>query len=337
VTTRSEPKFTRAGLLQILASAFQARGGEISPILQRNGIPEAALTEPDRLVEASAFYAACEDMATALGDRYFCAEIAREAARRGEPTLRDAVARAGSLGDFLVGAVLETSRRFDNVVYSLRMAKEAAIFQIRRTRRITLTTTQADAVGIAFYVTLLRQGLGEVFDPNRMLVAAHSIDGVPPDIVTSNMFVRSTNVALSLTFPADWLLAPFAPGWIFSDGQTAAPSMPKDDSAVLTFVRDAIRRNIADRAFDLDQLAALCSISRRRLQRTLASKGTSFRKMREAVRREIATELLARHDGPLRDVAWEAGLSGEAAFGRFYQRSTGEPPGAHRRRLRSAR
>ncbi len=41
------------------------------------------LDEPERLIEASACYAVMEDMAAALGDAYFCANIARDAALQG--------------------------------------------------------------------------------------------------------------------------------------------------------------------------------------------------------------------------------------------------------------
>ena len=58
-----QPKFTRAILLQQLATPFVARGGDIHEVLRRNGMPVEVLHDPIQPVEAATLYAVFEDMA----------------------------------------------------------------------------------------------------------------------------------------------------------------------------------------------------------------------------------------------------------------------------------
>ncbi|MCB1489282.1 MAG: helix-turn-helix transcriptional regulator [Bauldia sp.] len=335
--TTTDPRFTRAVVLQQFVEPFRRRGGDIGKVLQKNAIPLEALDDPNHLIVASALYSALEDMAVALGDSYFCANLARDAALRGVPTLRESATRATSLDDFLVGAVLETGRQFDNIVYALNVTHEAAVFSIRRTRRVERPTPQADAVLVVFYVALFRSGLGKVFDPRRILVSAPSFEAVPPGFLPAQSMVLSPSVALSIAFPPEWLVARFSPRWLVSDPREHVAGPPDQEDVPLASIREFIRDNLANEAFDLARLALVCGSSRRRIQRIFAAHGLTFRSVRDDIRRGVAVDLVTHTDVPLKDVAWQCGLSSEAAFSRSYRRWTGEAPRAHRLRIGSGR
>ena len=51
-------------------NAFARRGGDVDAVLRKNRIPVEALSNPAMLVEATACYAAMEDMASLLGDPF---------------------------------------------------------------------------------------------------------------------------------------------------------------------------------------------------------------------------------------------------------------------------
>lgn len=326
--SKKDPKFTRAILLQLLAPPFAARGGRIEAILRRNRIPREALSDPDWLIEASAYYAAIEDMAASIGDPYFGARVAQDVARQGTPTLRESADRASTLGDFLISAVIETARQFDNVVYSLRVGSDAAVFEIRRTRHIDRPTIQVDAIGVAFYVSIVKACVGTAFDPTRVLAVAPSHDGLPPDVLPAHSLGRSADVGLSLTLPSEWLQAPFGPRWT----QPRRPSVAHMAAPVpLAFLREAMRERLIAGDIDLGHLAEACGTTPRRLQRLFARHGTSFREFRDEIRRDLAIELVTRTRMPLKEIAVLSGFSGESAFGRSYRRWTGMSPGAGRR------
>ncbi len=327
---KSKPRFTRGILIQQFARPFIARGGSIDRILSKSNVPRAALLDPDLPVSAASCYAAVEEMAVALDDPYFAASAAKAASLHGIPTLKDS-AHAATVGDFLIGALIETERQFDNVVYTLRVGTDAAVFEIRRTRRLEHPTPQIDATGVVFYTSVLEACLGSAFDPAKLTVTAGSFEGVPPDFLPAHVFIRSEDVALALAFPPEWLRAPFALNWSETAGHTNDSRSSAQNKAPLDMLREVVRAGISSPRFSLRELSSVSGISTRSLQRLFASQGTSFRSMCDEVRRDVATSLVTGSAMPLKEVALRTGFSGEAAFGRRYRRWTGTSPAAHRR------
>lgn len=323
------PRFTRAILLQEFAQPFVARGGDIQKIMRRNRIPARALSDPNLPVEASACYATLEDMAAELGDPFFCALTAQDIARRGALILHGTATVAATLGEFLIGAVLETDQQFDNVAYSLCVTAKAATFEIKRLRQADRPTPQADAAGVAFYTTILRECLGESFDPDRLIISALSLSGLPSGLLPARTLVRSRDMALSITFPPDWLQTPFRPEWTAEAGRYN-PAQAPHPHAPLAFLSTVMRENVAIAGFDLSSLAASCNISTRHLQRLFAANDTTFRSLMDQMRRDTAIGLVTRTLTPLKDVALATGFATEATFCRSYRRWTGTSPGAHR-------
>ncbi|MBI2311323.1 MAG: AraC family transcriptional regulator [Betaproteobacteria bacterium] len=67
------------------------------------------------------------------------------------------------------------------------------------------------------------------------------------------------------------------------------------------------------------------------LQRRLAAEGTSFRALKDELRRDIAIVRLNTSTVPLAAVAQELGFTDSAAFQRAFKCWTGSPPGTYRR------
>ena len=73
-------------------------------------------------------------------------------------------------------------------------------------------------------------------------------------------------------------------------------------------------------------------VSTRTLHRRLEEEGTTFREIKDALRREIALARLERGDESIADIAVALGYSEPSAFFRAFQGWTGEAPSAHRKR-----
>jgi AraC-like DNA-binding protein len=86
------------------------------------------------------------------------------------------------------------------------------------------------------------------------------------------------------------------------------------------------------RAMGLDEAAREMHLAPRTLHRRLADEGTSFRAIKDTLRRDRALALLARPGGSVARVAAELGYSEPSAFFRAFQGWTGEAPSAWRRR-----
>jgi AraC-like DNA-binding protein len=79
-------------------------------------------------------------------------------------------------------------------------------------------------------------------------------------------------------------------------------------------------------------LAALLNTSARTLHRQLKEEGASLQALKDAVRRERASQLLLRTDRPLKQVAEAAGFRNEKSFIRAFRTWTGQSPGGFRGR-----
>jgi hypothetical protein len=210
---RPNPKFTRAMLVLLpLTTEFAQRGGDVEALLLRHKIPLAVLTTPTMLVDASACYAAMEDMAETLGDVHFGAKVAIEAANKGAPAIRDAAINAVTLGDFLArirGRNRDASRQCALPVFAA--SSDAATFEVQRTLRVSGPTIQLDAIGVVFYVSLIKRGLGKTFDPKRIIVTAPTNAGFPPGFLPQKVIHKVRH-----QWPANFFPAAVALGAVFT-------------------------------------------------------------------------------------------------------------------------
>lgn len=83
---------------------------------------------------------------------------------------------------------------------------------------------------------------------------------------------------------------------------------------------------------DLAGTAQAMHMSVSTLQRNLASEGTTFQALKDALRRDMAISRLNTSSVPLAELAMELGFSDSTAFQRAFKLWTGSPPGAYRKR-----
>ena len=79
-----------------------------------------------------------------------------------------------------------------------------------------------------------------------------------------------------------------------------------------------------------DDLAAWLNLSTRTLHRQLKEEGASLQKLKDAVRRDLAIELLHRSQRPLKQIAQAVGFQNEKSFIRAFKGWTGQTPDAFR-------
>lgn len=94
-------------------------------------------------------------------------------------------------------------------------------------------------------------------------------------------------------------------------------------------VRERLRQQPGANA---DEVAAALFMSTRSLHRQLQEEATSLQALKDAVRRDIAVELLMRSGRPIKQIAQAAGFDNEKSFTRAFKGWTGESPSALRER-----
>jgi AraC-like DNA-binding protein len=100
---------------------------------------------------------------------------------------------------------------------------------------------------------------------------------------------------------------------------------------LVTRVRDLIVRDIRDALPELDAVAKALELAPRELQKRLAERGTSYTKLVDDTRHQLALGYIADASLTLVDVAYLCGFSEQSAFNRAFKRWTGMPPGNYRR------
>jgi AraC-like DNA-binding protein len=85
-----------------------------------------------------------------------------------------------------------------------------------------------------------------------------------------------------------------------------------------------------------DDLAAWLNLSTRTLHRQLKEEGASLQQLKDAVRRDLAIDLLHRSQRPLKQIAQAVGFQNEKSFIRAFKGWTGHTPDEVRRRTAHA-
>jgi AraC-like DNA-binding protein len=95
-----------------------------------------------------------------------------------------------------------------------------------------------------------------------------------------------------------------------------------------------LRRLMLDNRHSGDDLAQMLSMHRRTLNRRLKAEGTTFQRVLDDVRFEIAQDLLANSNVHLDDIAATLGYAAVTPFMRTFRRWSGTTPGQWRRSVR---
>lgn len=97
-------------------------------------------------------------------------------------------------------------------------------------------------------------------------------------------------------------------------------------------VRRALVRALGEspRLPELGETAARLAVSPATLRRRLAADGTSYKELKDTVRRDAAIVGLAEGNEPIAELAARLGFSEDTAFHRAFRRWTGTTPGAYR-------
>lgn len=122
----------------------------------------------------------------------------------------------------------------------------------------------------------------------------------------------------------------------FLDGAPGKLSMLyRRDRELVSRVRDHLRQALPELP-PLASVAAALQMTPRTLNRRLEDEGSSFRAIKDALRRDIALSRITKTAQPVAAIAAELGFADPSTFFRAFVGWTGVSPSAYRRRLREA-
>jgi AraC-like DNA-binding protein len=141
---------------------------------------------------------------------------------------------------------------------------------------------------------------------------------------------------LEARFPAEWLALPVrrdeaALQAFLADAPASITTLYRRDRTLALRVREHLRAALPEQPA-LPAIARRLFLSPRTLHRRLDDEGTSFRAIKDGLRRDLAIESLTKTGRPVGRIGAELGFADAAAFYRAFNAWTGSGPREYRRR-----
>ncbi|TJY64679.1 AraC family transcriptional regulator [Sinimarinibacterium sp. CAU 1509] len=315
------------------------QGIDVAPLLQRARIPERLLESSQARVSAESFATLWLEVAAALDDEFF-----------GLDARRMKVGSFSSLCYFMIGT------------RSLRSATQRAI----RLLRIVLDDLEVELredggrAAIVLLPSPRSRAQGRTvpaFAYETLLIMVHGLM-----CWAAGRRIRITQARFSYPMPEHWreYTLMYSQALQFDQAETAiefeaahldAPVV-QDEASAREFLREApytivlkykdadswsakVRAQLEDAAPQdwptFEELALQIGVSASMLRRGLDREGSSFRAMKDAMRRDMAIEHLTHTDQPIPAIAHALGFAEPSAFHRAFKQWTGVRPGEYRR------
>jgi AraC-like DNA-binding protein len=114
-----------------------------------------------------------------------------------------------------------------------------------------------------------------------------------------------------------------APYYVVIEPQSSAHSITHR-------IRDILGDDFRQEVPSFEELTALLNMSARTLRRRLEKEGTSYQRIKDNARRDLAISMLSRDRLTVSEVAEQVGFSDPSAFHRSFKKWTGQSPGSYR-------
>jgi AraC-like DNA-binding protein len=337
-----EPDPTLSAMAARAIVLAAARYGVSPPDLcARTGLDPAVLADVDARVPVKVMIALWEAVAPLDAD--FGLHLA-EMAVAAQPALPWHLLRASAtLGDGIL-RLLSAWRIFNDFhppeVVLPSAGSEEGILRMRT--KDTPYPPPRHAVEFAFgwFVVAARQATGAEVNPRRIAFEHPR----PPSLAEHERILRC-----ELKFDADYSEI------VFSRDAMSLPTLGGGDTELVMLlerhaeallaklpprgafsatVRAALMPLLAAGDVTVERIADKLGASVRSIQRRLRDEGTTFQRVLDELRREVATEYLTSHTHSIAEVALLLGFSDQTAFHRAFVRWTGRTPGEVRRSAR---
>jgi AraC-like DNA-binding protein len=329
-----------AGFVTGMVSGLQLRGVDPRPLLQAAGVTQECLSVRDARVPIAGYVALYNAVARHLDDEGFA--LFSSPMRGGS---FEFLCRA-TMGSRDLGEALQRAARFLRVVlpdlavetHHVGGSARLEIVEIRRLRPRRDDPCRVFAFewllrllhGLSCWLVARSLPLREVHFPfsrprhaadYALIYTEHSFFGA------ERLAAVMDEVLLELPVRRDEAdLAAFLEG---APGKISV--LYRRDREVARSVREALAGSLAQ-APSLEEIAARLNMSSRTLHRRLREEGTSFRALRDGLRREVALDRLRKTKRSVADIASELGYSEPSAFFRAFQGWTGGAPSTYRKR-----
>lgn len=330
-----------AGFVTGMLSGLPARGVDAAPLLREAGIAPSSLRVRGARVPLSSYVALYNAVVRVLEDEgfaLFCAPL--------RPGTFEFLCRA-TAGSASLAEALDRAARFLAIVLpdlavSVRRARGTARLAIAERRRLARDAGDARRVFAFEWLLRLLHGLSCWLAGRGIALDSVRFPFPRPPHAADYALVyteRSSfeGAELLATFDAALLDLPVVREAsdvdAFLEGAPGRISiLYRRDREMVRRVRDVLARSLE---IGLPEAAAALELAPRTLHRRLREEGSSFRAVKEALRRDAAFARLERTRQGVAVIAAELGYAEPSAFFRAFRRWTGHSPSVYRKRRRA--
>jgi AraC-like DNA-binding protein len=323
----------KVALISPFSQFLSEVGAPVRRGFQRAGLPYGVLENLDNCVPSQRFYSFVRDMALREGIEELGFHVGRRfGADVAAPHVSERIGRAPTLYQGLVEAIdlanRSVSRSQMGVLRSLN-SEYAYFYHLPSCDRGNPVIRQIGWLGIMSLIGMVRVFTGPRWQPAEIgLMPRYEPCPTIRDLLGSTRlrlgspcsYIRVDKTQLSM------------PPRGLDDAQMKCPTLPNRPVPrdFLSSFKQVLHTYIEDRNLSIDFSAELCGTSKRGLQRKLKELGSSYSKVLDQVRFDVASRMLQEPNAKVLDVAFHLGYSDPTHFARSFRRVAGVTPREYR-------
>ena len=332
---------TLATSAQVIEQLMRRLGIDPGPVFARHGIERALLADPSARLPQDAVDEVIREVALLTGDPAF----GLQAARCWHPSHLGALGHAW-LASSTLRRGLERLQRYWSLIgqrtaVTLDERAEGLAVVLRNPRGDPLIAAATTDMDFSVLVDMCRVNMGDEFAP----VAVNLIRPEPAARAPYDAFyrcpVRFGAPERSVLIPHDCADTPLSTsnrnlvGML--DRMLAEDLSKLSRSDVVARCTSLLHKRLSSGEVTANQVASDLAMSRRTLHRKLADAGTTWQKLVDDTRRDLAMRMIEDPRRPIGEITFELGFSQQSAFARAFRRWAGVSPTQYREALPSAR
>ncbi|MET0544012.1 MAG: AraC family transcriptional regulator [Variovorax sp.] len=319
----------------LLGIAAQLKEMHIDPaqLLEASGLPASSFDDPEFRISYAAAGSLFERCADATGCAHFGLLAGQRVGMAALGVLGELVERSRTVQSALQSVVAHFHLRTRGGMPTFEVGATTACLGYAIYLRDAHGTAQICDFALALELNVMRALCGASWQPTEVLFAHAG----PADPAPYRRFfgsrLRFNSERSGLVFARKWLdvLPPRSDAERHRRLQLQVLALAREEAGDLV---DRVRRSLRTMVLNGKATEALTcglfAVSARTLHRLLAARGTSFRRLLDEVRYEVARQLLADTDIPIGQVAASLDYADASAFVRAFRRWTDVSPAAWR-------
>jgi AraC-like DNA-binding protein len=322
----------RVGGLVEIPALLRGFGVDPAPVLASVGLPIAALADIDGRIPFGAADALLGECVARTGCTHFGLLVGQRWGLAQFGALGELMRHARTVGDALQSMVVFQRLNSDAGAVFLLEHEDTTSMGYALYRKDVRHTDQIYDTALAITCNLLRELCGARWVASEVAFSRHQPVDPTPYRQHFRAPLRFDHEHSAVRFPAHWQ-EQLIPGASAERRRTLTAALEASDSGghLVSQLHRALRLLLLAGKSSGDELAQTLSLHRRTLSRRLRSQGTTFQKVLDEVRFEIARELLERTHTPIEEVAAALCYADVSAFMHAFRRWTGTTPALWRK------